>query len=128
MVTDRLMEDTDLLLLGLSLSKDEHHVGTEPEFFTEPGTLTKVYESDGVPVLFVRGAPILRLDIQFVSNEDGRKNIKTMLEGLPPLAQKARENGFKEIVFNTSSPLLKAFCIKRLGFEEVEGSELRKVL
>lgn len=128
MVTDRLYEDEDYHLLELSLSKDEHHTGTTPEFFTEPGTMTKVYEDVHGPVLFVRGSPVLRLDIQFVSNDDGRRNIKTMLEGLPPLAQKARENGFRELVFNTSSPLLKAFCMKRLGFQETVGDELRLLL
>lgn len=127
MVTDRLYEDADYDLLDLSLSKDEHHTTTKPEFFTEPGTVCKVYEDEAGPILFVKGSPVLRLDIQFVDNAD-RRNMKAMLEGLPPLAQKARDNGFKEIVFNTSSPLLKAFCIKRFGFELTEGDELRKVL
>lgn len=128
MVTDRLYEETDYNLLDLSLSTDEHHTTTKPEFFIEPGTLCKVYEESGSPVLFVRGSPELRLDIQFISNLDARRNMRVMLEGLPPLAQKAKDNGFKSILFNTSSPLLKAFCIKRFGFESVEGDSLRKVL
>lgn len=128
MVTDRLYEESDYDLLDLSLSQDKYHTTTQPEFFTEPGTMCKVYEDNHGPVLFVKGSPVLRLDIQFVSNDDGRRNIRVMQEGLPPLAQKARENGFKEIVFNTTSPLLKAFCTKRLGFQEVEGDELRLTL
>ena len=111
-----------------SLSQDKYHTTTTPEFFTRPGTMCKVYEDGQGPVLFVRGSSVLRLDIQFVSNEDGRRNIKVMQEGLPPLAQKARENGYTEIVFNTTSPLLKAFCTKRFGFTEVEGDELRLML
>ncbi len=128
MITDRLLEDSDLNLLELSLSQDQYHKTTTTEFFTEPGTMCKVYEEDEQPILFVKGSPELRLDIQFVSNENARKNMRVMLEGLPPLAQKAKENGFKSILFNTSSPLLKAFCIKRFGFEQVEGDSLRKAL
>src|ERR1700679_1136998 len=99
MITDRLYEEDDYHLLGLSLSQDKYHTETTPEFFTEPGTMCKVYEDESGPVLFVKGSPVLRLDIQFVSNDDGRRNIKVMREGLPPLAQRARENGYKEIVF-----------------------------
>lgn len=127
MVTDRLLEESDLSLLELSLSQDEYHTETAPEFFLEPGTATKVYEDESGPILFVKGTPALRIDIQFVDNNDARRNIKCMSEGFPPLAAKARENGFKEVIFNTSNPLLKAFCIKRFGFVESEG-ELRKFI
>lgn len=128
MITDRMFDaEQDFNLLELSLSKDEHHKTTTPEFFTEPGTLTKVYEDEQGPILFVRGTPVLRLDIQYVSNEDFARNKTAMLEGFPALAQKARENGFKEIAFQTNSRVLARFCKHNFGFEESQG-ELRKFL
>lgn len=127
MVTDRLLEESDLPLLELSLSKDEHHTTTTPEFFTEPGTITKVYEDELAPILFVRGTPVLRLDIQYVSNDDFERNKTAMLEGFPSLAQKAKEHGFKEIVFNTRSRALSVFCKRHFGFKESQG-ELRVML
>ncbi len=127
MVTDRLLEDKDLALLELSLDKDEYHKTTTPEFFLEPGTLTKVYEDELNPILFVRGTPVLRLDIQFVSNEDFERNKKAMLEGFPPLVEKARENGFKEISFQSSNRALKLFVRRHFGFYESEG-EMRKLI
>jgi hypothetical protein len=127
MITDRFMEESDLALLELSLSRDEHHEGTTPEFFTEPGTLSKVYEDERGPILFVKGTPVLRLDIQYVSNEDFERNKEAMLEGFPPLAAKAKANGYKEIIFESNVRALRIFCQRHFGFKESAG-ELRKIL
>ena len=127
MVTDRFLEARDEELLELSLAKDEHHVGTDVEFFKKTGTVTKVYEDEFGPICFVRGTKALRLDIQYVSNSDKKRNMTAMLAGFGALAEKAKENGFTEIVFNTNNDLLRAFCIKRFGFVESKG-ELRKFL
>jgi hypothetical protein len=127
LITDRLIEADDLSTLQKSLARDESHKGTAPEFFTEPGTICKVYEDEQGPICFVRGTKALRLDIQYVDNSDGKRNMKAMLAGFETLADKARENGFMEIVFNTNSPMLAQFCKKRFGFVESAG-ELRRFL
>lgn len=127
MVTDRFIEPSDLTLLEFSLAKDEHHKGTRPEFFFQHGTVCKVYEDDQGVALFVRGSKALRLDLQYVSNEDTKRNMKVMLEGFDKLAQKAKDNGFSEVIFNTNSEMMKRFCKKRFGFVESVG-ELRKLL
>lgn len=128
MVTDRLLQEYDESLLKESLERDVYHTTTTPEFFTEEGTLTKVYELDSTPVLFARASKSLRLDLQFVDNNDARKNIKVMLEGFPEIIERARANGFREVIFNTSSELLEKFCRERLGFTKVDGQELRRAL
>jgi hypothetical protein len=127
MVTDRLLNLTDYPLLKTSLQDDSNHQDTTPEFFSQPGTLTKVYEDDQGPVMFVRAAKSLRLDIQYVSNADVKRNMKAMLVGFDILAKRAKDNGFTEVCFQSNSPFLKAFCIKRFGFVESQG-ELRKNL
>lgn len=124
-ITDRFLHEGDYTLLELSLAKDEHHLGTPPEFFVQPGTIAKVYEDDKGPVLFVRGAKALRLDIQFVDNEDSERNMNAMLGGFDGLEKKAKENGFTEIIFSTNSRALAIFCKRRFGFFEERG-ELRK--
>jgi hypothetical protein len=126
MITDRVFRpDEDMNLLELSLAKDEHHKGTPAEFFNQYGTVTKVYEDDNGPVLFVRGAKALRLDIQYVDNDDHERNKAAMLAGFDGLVEKAKANGFTEIVFNTNSRALKIFCKREFGFKESDG-ELRK--
>lgn len=114
--------------LTLSLAADESHKGTKPEFFTEIGSVCNVYEDEQGQVFFVRGAKALRLDIQYVSNGDAKRNMAGMLEGFPGLVEKARANGFTEIIFQTNNDFLKKFCEKRLGFEAVSGHELRKII
>lgn len=127
MVTDRMIQASDLPLVTIALAKDPNHSGTEPEFFVEPGTVCKVYEDEKGPILFARGAKALRLDIQYVDNNDTRRNMTAMLEGFDRLAAKAAENGFTEVIFNTNNPLLRRFCIKRFGFVDSCG-ELRKFI
>lgn len=127
MIKDRWLEADDLPLLSLSLAKDEHHKTTEPEFFTQSGCVTKVYEDEQGPMMFVRGTKALRLDIQFMENNDVRRNVKALRylgEQLPKLA---KENGFTELIFNTNSPLLAKLCTKHFGFVESQG-ELRRFL
>lgn len=127
MITDRFTLPSDYNVLKVALANDEHHVGTTPEFFNSPGTICKVYEDEEGPILFVRGARALRLDIQYVDNTDSKRNMRAMLEGFDKLAAKAADNGFTEIIFNTNNPMLKRFCTKRFGFVE-SGSELRKFI
>lgn len=127
MTSDRLLEQADYPLLAESLARDQYHTATKPEFFFQPGTSCKVYEVDGKPVMFVRGAKALRLDIQFVDNEDDEHNRQVMLEQFAQFAERAKANGFTELVFNSESPALKAFCRRYFKFREVDG-ELRKFL
>lgn len=125
MITDRLIEPSDITLLELSLAKDEHHKETEPSFFYQPGTVCKIYEDEFGPILYARGAAALRLDLQYVDNSDVKRNMKAMLGGFDALEKKAKENGFHEIIFTSNSPLMRRFCCKRFGFLE-SGNELRK--
>lgn len=127
MVNDRWLALEDFSLLELALSRDEHHKETTPDFFTQPGTVCKVYEDEQGPICFVRGSKALRLDIQYVDNHDRKRNLAAMLAGFGALAATARENGFTEIIFQSNSPMLKRFCAKAFGFIESDG-ELRKIL
>lgn len=126
MITDRFIATDDIDLLELSLATDEYHSETKVEFFTEPGTVCKVFEDDKGIICFVKGSPVLRLDIQWLNNSD-RRNAKVMMECFPALAAKAKESGYKEIMFSSNVELLRSFCIKRLGFV-ASGDELRKIL
>jgi hypothetical protein len=134
MITSRYLQPEDYPLLLTSLTADEYHPMV-PLFFVEPETITLVYEDEKGPVMFVRGKGIdnngiqtLQVDIQYVSNKDGKRNLKVMREGFPALAAKAKENGFSDIVFDSSVPALRKFCLKRLGFVEAVGQKLRYVV
>ena len=137
MVTDRLMQMSlegekptfDENLLGISLTEDEHHFETPVSFFKQPGTLTKVYEDEQGPICFARVTSSLRLDIHFLSNEDSKRNASVLIQGIGPLVDQARVNGYTEIVFTTNVEKLKDFCVKVFKFEVVPDTfVLRKYL
>lgn len=127
MTTVRRIEHKDKQVLATSLATDSFHSTTDPDFFFAPGSVCNVYEDDKGPVLFLRGTKSLRLDIQFVSNNDFERNRGTMLDGFPGLIERAKRSGFTEIVFCSNSPLLMRFCRQKFGFEPVNG-ELRKLI
>lgn len=130
----RFIREEDYPLLTESLSKDEFHQGTTLAFFLEEGTVCSVYEDEKGIVLFARGKPIIyndigiiQLDLQFLDNYDAKRNINIMSKGLQELETKAIRNGFNGFFFESKVPLLKKFCVKRLGFQEY-GDLLVKVL
>jgi len=127
MIKSRMIDQKDSSLLEKSLMNDEYHQGTTPDFFFAPGSVCNVWEDEKGPVLFVRGTKALRLDVQYVDNKDVRRNALVMMYGFDNFVEKARENGFTEIIFNSNSPVLIKFCKRRLGFVESKG-ELRKFL
>jgi hypothetical protein len=130
MVTDRLMTEADEFPLMSSLAADEHHFETPVEFFKAAGTVTKVYEGENhQPICFARAAKSLRIDIHFLDNADKRNNARALVDGLGPLVEQAKSNGFYELVFTTSNPELAAFCENKLGYEVVPDKfVLRKFL
>ncbi len=127
MVTERLIEPDDESTLAIILAKDQYHTLTDPEFFYSPGCITKVYEDENGPVLFARASKALRLDLQFMDNGDKKRNLKVLIAGFPDLVQRAKDNGFSELIFNTSNKELESFCTRRFGFVKSDG-ELRRFL
>jgi hypothetical protein len=131
----RLITPNDYGTLAQSLEHDKYHKDTTPEFFYEEGTVCSVYEDESGPVLFVRGKAIveepvrvIQLDIQFLDNDNAKRNMRTMIEGFHELETKAIENGFIGFFFVSNVPLLRKFCVKRLGFEEMSENVLVKRL
>lgn len=128
-MTDRLMTSLDETRLAFSLAADEHHFTTPVEFFTQEGTVTKVYEDERGPICFARVTKSLRLDIHFMDNEDTKRNAASLLQGIGPLVEQAKANGFTELVFTTNVEKLKDFCVRVFNFEVVPDTfVLRKYL
>ena len=134
-LTDRWIEPQDVNLLELCLANDPHHIGTRVEFFFRPGTVTKVYEDSEGTILFLRGegldlpkTKVLRVDVQYVDNSATERNRMAMLDGFPSLVEKAKANGFQEILFYTNVRALSIFCQRYLGFKDKGNGELRKTL
>lgn len=129
MVESRFLTMEDLPYLEVSLAKDEHHHDTPVTFFTQPGTITKVYEDEKGPIAFARAARSLRIDVQFCDNDDERRNAAALIQGLKTLVATAKESGYSEIVFTTNVDKLANFATTVLGYEIVPDTYvLRKQL
>jgi hypothetical protein len=134
MITNRIITLEDYNLLANSLLLDEYHKDTYPGFFYAEGTMCSVYSDEKGIVCFVRGKPIyngsiafIQLDIQYLNNSDGKRNLRVMLEGFPELEKLAKLNGFSGFFFESTAPLLRKFCVKRLGFSLQEDDLLVKI-
>jgi hypothetical protein len=128
----------DLDLAWLWTMRDTDHAGrVEPEFWLEQNAATDTYLlSDPLgPVFFFRidrfpkgsseaGEPAAQLHIQFfpAQSMDGKMRIaEALAEGFRWLLPMLRLSGVKETFFDSASPRLIAFCVRRLGFTEKDG-------
>ena len=122
MITSRTIKIEDYNLLANSLLLDEYHKDTSPGFFYADGTVCSVFEDEKGIVLFARGkfleGGFIALDIQFLNNQDAKRNMRTMLEGFPIVEKRAKEKGFLGFIFESQVLLLRKFCVRRLGFKE----------
>lgn len=121
MITEKSLEPGDIPQLADSLAKDEFHKDTPPEFFTENGTVCTVYSDEDGPICYVRGSKSLRLELLFTDNSTVERNLTALENGVSGIAEKARANGFKEVIVHTDSPSLKVIATERYGFVESEG-------
>ena len=124
MITERSFTEQDIPALTASLENDAFHRGTFPSFFTEGKTVCNVYEDEQGPILYLRGAKTLRLDVLFSSDDEQRN--RSVLDAVENLLQRAAEQGFVETIVRTDSPVLTKLAVE-CGFTASQG-ELRKAL
>lgn len=108
--------DKDLIAEGISFDEDHKAKGMVPEFFFEPKTESYVFEDEYGPVFVTRISRVLRLDIQFL-HVDKDRIMDTLKKHFPAFKAQAASAGFKQLVFDSVSRGLIAFCKRRLGFK-----------
>lgn len=126
MITSHRINELDWPVLEEAIKKDtEHKEKDDPIFFYEPGTVCNVWEYNNVPVLFCRGKVVdetaVWLNVQFVNNNDKRKNAIVINAMVTNLIERLSILGFKDLQFKSESPALVEFCKKKFGFVEVDG-------
>jgi hypothetical protein len=107
---------------------DEHHHDMDGRFWLEKdkGVETYVCEENGHPLFFVRLDKAVRIRIQFPPNvyppgsdEDHKHRDQVrrgLMRGMNFLEIALSVKGFRELIFDSVSPLLRAFTIGRLRF------------
>jgi len=121
----RPLTDDDRELLQTWIDHEPDHKDNTPDFYFEPHTKSVLYQDEEGPVFAVRYSSTLRIDIEF-SDDAGKNRIrKALKEGFPAVAEQAKSQGFKQIVFSSTSKTLIAFC-RLLGFRP--SPDYRKIL
>lgn len=126
MITHRPLVASDLPTLQKALDQDEYE-HLETKNYTRDGAFSEVYEDDSGPIGVLRYTKTLRLVTVWVDNDDKRRNAASVVQAIADAVQRARENGFSEIIFQTESPTLAQFCTKHLGFTESKGEYVLQV-
>lgn len=96
---------------------DEFHKHLEPTLFYETGTETLVFEDASGPILFVNLARALRAFVQFAPDEKERTRA-ALPQAFAFVKGEARKTLFRELIFESVSRPLIAFCKRYLGFKE----------
>lgn len=130
----RPMSERDRDYLDTLIEEDAYHLGRmTPDFFLKlvPGEdAWAVEDLQGNIVLYFKTQTAVRLSIQFSAGktkEERRRNMDAMTKGMAWIEGMLRQNHFREIIFDTDGPELKAFAKRRLGFRESSSELLRPV-
>ncbi len=103
------------------VSAEPTHVNNTFDWYNEAGTKSVIVEDESGAVLVAKFTPCLRMDTDFSPTATPARIAKAIVSGLAEMEKQAKSQGFKEIVFESSSPKLVAFC-ERLGYRQSPDS------
>jgi hypothetical protein len=110
----RKITEADCPQINAAIEADPFHAGKgTSEFFFEPfSEAFAVGDSEG-DVMYVRISRALRVNAVFAG--DARRNKEVMTNLAKVLAKQAEDSGFREVVFTSENPKLRAFG-ETIGF------------
>jgi hypothetical protein len=123
MVTSRPLIEEDLPMLQTALDNNKFHPGQKVDAFIAQNMYSEVYSDDQGPIGILRYTKSLRLVTCWLDNDDRERNAASVIQAISDAKEKAKANGFTEILFSTNSVKLKAFC-ETLGFKEDKDSTM----
>lgn len=119
----RATQEQDHDIIAKLIAADPDHNGrVKPEFFyaREPGIETFCMEDASGHPLYFRITRVLRVDIQFGPTESAEQRATTreaLMDGFAWLIAQARKAGMRQVIFDSVSRPLIAFCRRRFRFE-----------
>lgn len=120
----RKSNDTDIEDLRVSLSSDQFHREQKVENWTATGgELLTFYDGDAnEPLFHVRMERIMRVHFQHSISSDRKRRIVGMKQAILWLKKKAKELGFRELIYESSASKLVQF-FSRFGFTEAKNEQ-----
>ncbi len=111
-------------MLARWIDADVYHAGQNAEDWLRerPGVENMLVLDRKGPLFFLRCSNVMRTDIQFAPGESRELRVRigmALKSGLPWLANESRKRGFREMIFESSSPKLVQF-LETMGFRSSE--------
>jgi hypothetical protein len=125
--TVRPVAEQDRAFLEQQIANDQYHAGMDADYFLHliPGEDAWAVENQqGKVVLYFKTKVVCRLAMLF-GNQDSNENRDAMTKGVMWLEDMLAHNRFRELIFDTEGPALKAMAKRRLGFTEEPGVLVR---
>lgn len=118
MLTYRPVTEADREKLAEWIAADDDHRGKcDPDFWLKPEEGVRLFavQDEQGDVFFVRGENCLRLHIQFCSVTERKRLAKAIDEFTPMIASGARQQKYKQLIFESVfKPLIR--FLSRRGF------------
>lgn len=127
MITEKVFEDGDLSLLLQNTNSSSIDEQTLRDFANTPRTATTTFGDDDGPLILVRGSKSLRLNFAIPILPDMRRAALLLIGAISRVIERARENGFTELLIECEDSQLRHIAVKDFGFTEF-GDGLRKHL
>jgi len=120
MLTVRKIVPDDRELLEIAARADPYHVraGLKGDHWENGNSL--IWSDDSGAVVALRTGNVARCDIQFLT-QDFERNARALTEGFWRYVVVMQQKGYEEIVFNTESPAVANFFMKRFKFRYLGG-------
>ena len=113
----RTLNENDRPQIEAWIVAEPTHVNNTFDWYFEAGAKSVVFEDSDGQVLVAKFTPCLRVDIDFNPEAGASRIGKALVDGLKETSEAARNQGFKEFVFESLSEKLSAFC-GRLGYRK----------
>jgi len=117
MLRVRKVQPDDREMLYEAAKADPYHAAAGLTGEHWAGSDSILYEDADGPVVAVKTTNVVRVDLQFLT-QDEERNANALLEGFYAYVGILQRRGVKEIVFNTESPKVAHFFLKRFHFRE----------
>lgn len=121
----RPLTPEDKPMLESWIASEPEHKNNTWDWYNEAGAKSVVFEDAEGAVLVAKFTPSLKIDIDFLPEGSPKRIAGALSSGLAEMGSQAKQQGFKQVSFDSVSDKLRAFC-ERLGF--VESPEMRKIL
>ena len=122
-MNSRPMVVEDQACLQAAMDENTWHPGQRAESYMVNG-VTFVYGEK--PVTFLNYEKILRVRVQWCDEYNRAGNKEALVKMIDDAVKLARDNGYKEIIFQTDNKALGKFC-EEFGFGESHGEYRREV-